>query len=174
VNRQEKLEVINTLEKRFSSSKAAFVISFKGMNVAQMEKLRKEVRNEGGCVQVAKARLTKKAFQKITLTDSVVDTNIFFKDQVGFIFVETDGSRLAKTLYDLSQKDRFLKIVGCVMDNYAYDNARFVQIAQLPSREIIMGQLCGVLKAPIRNCVGVLNMVLLRLLLVLQQVANNK
>lgn len=173
MNREKKLEVINSLEKNFASNDAAFVVNFQGMNVAQMEELRRAVRRDGGSVQVAKARLTKRAYQLIN-TEKVDDGFDLFKNQVGLVFAPTDSSKFAKTLYVFSQKNAALKIVGCMIGQHVYDHHSFVKIAQLPSREIILGQLCGVLRAPMRNCVGVLHMILLRLLLVLRQVANNR
>jgi large subunit ribosomal protein L10 len=172
VNREKKLEVINSLEKSFASNDAAFIVNFQGMNVAQMEELRRAIRRDGGSVQVAKARLTKRAYQQVNAQGAQgLD---LFKNQVGFVFAPTDSSKFAKTLHAFSQKNVALKVVGCMIGSHIYDHASFVKIASLPSREIILGQLCGILKAPMRNCVGVLNMILLRLLLVLRQVANNK
>lgn len=172
MNREKKLEVINSLEKNFASNNAAFVVNFQGMNVAQMEELRRAIRRDGGFVQVAKARLTKRAYQ--LMNTEKIDGLDFFKNQVGLIFAPTDSSKFAKTIYAFSQKNVALKVVGCMVGQHVYDHLSFVKIAQLPSREIILGQLCGVLKAPMRNCVGVLHMILLRLLLVLRQVANNR
>lgn len=172
MNREKKLEVINSLEKNFASNNAAFVVNFQGMNVAQMEELRRAIRRDGGSVQVAKARLTKRAYQ--LMNTEKTDGLDFFKNQVGLIFAPIDSSKFAKTIYAFSQKNVALKVVGCIIGEHVYDRLSFVKIAQLPSREIILGQLFGVLKAPMRNCVGVLHMIFLRLLLVLRQVANNR
>lgn len=171
MNREKKLDIVNSFEKNFASNDAAFIINFQGMNVAQMEELRRTIRHDGGSVQVAKARLTKRAYQKLNNDNEALG---FFKNQVGFVFAPSDSSKFAKTLYAFSQKHQALKVVGCMIGSDTYNYASFVKIAQLPSRQIILGQLCGILKAPIRNFVGVLNMIPLRLLLVLQQVANNK
>ena len=57
MNRHEKESSIASLKEQFSKSQATFVVSYKGLTVMQLQKLRRAVRAEGGALQVAKTTL---------------------------------------------------------------------------------------------------------------------
>jgi large subunit ribosomal protein L10 len=171
MKRQEKVDVVSTLHKAFNASQASFLINFKGMTVFQMQNLRKKIRQDGGFLQVAKGRLMKRAVQDTEGAQTFVP---YLKDQLGIIFAPNNAPTFAKILHEVSQKDQSFKIVACFLDHKTFDYASVVKIASLPSKEILLAQLCGVLKSPARGMVGTLNMIVLRLLLVLQQAAQKQ
>jgi len=57
MNRQQKEAAIQSLKERFSQSNAAFVVGYSGLSVVDMQKLRSELRKDGGILKIAKARL---------------------------------------------------------------------------------------------------------------------
>jgi large subunit ribosomal protein L10 len=171
MKKQEKARVVASLSDAFKASQASFLINFKGMTVLQMQNLRRKIRQDGGTLQVAKARLMKRAVQEAEGTDTFVP---YLKDQLGIVFARDNAPLFAKTLNEFAKKNESFKVVACFLDNRTFDSASVLRIAHLPPREVMLAQLCGVLKAPARGLVGTLNMVLLRLLLVLQQVAQKQ
>ena len=62
MNRQEKEAVIASLKENFAQSSATFVVGIDGVTVNQFESVRKNLRQEGGKLQVAKVRLMKILF----------------------------------------------------------------------------------------------------------------
>src|SRR5438477_2176479 len=171
MKRQEKIDVVSTLHESFNASQASFLINFKGMTVAQMQDLRKKIRQDGGTLQVAKARLMKRAVQGAEGIDTFVP---YLKDQLGIVFAKDNAPVFAKILHEFSQKGQSFKVVACFLDHRTFDYASIVRIASLPSKDVLLAQLCGVLKSPTRGMVGTLNMIVLRLLLVLQQIAQKQ
>lgn len=171
MNKQDKGQTIDFLAHNFQANEASFLINFKGLTVHQMQTLRRQVRKGGGMVKVAKARLMKRAVEGI---DGAQDFKPFLRDQVGIVFASKNFPVIAKTLHDFSKQNESMQVVAAFLEQRVFDKQAFAVIAQLPPKEVLVAQLCGVLKAPTRNLVGVLHMVLVRLLFVLKQAAEKK
>lgn len=170
MNRQEKAGVIQSLNENILASKATFLVEYQGINVEQLQKLRKNLRVQGGDLKVAKARLMKRAISN-TQAD-VLDP--LLKDQIALVFARTDIASIAKVLRDFSKEVEACKIVGGNLGNSLLDAASVLQIAQLPSREVLLAQLMGLMLAPMTQCVQVLNVLIVRLLWTLKQIEATK
>ncbi len=171
MNRQQKTLVIQALRDSFLKSKAYFLVGYKGLSVAQMQSLRKELRQKNGKLQVAKARLMKRAVEGIEVIDAL---SPYLKDQIGLVFSSDESPAVAKVLYEFSKaNEAFQIVVGCV-DSQLLDKQAVTRIANLPSKEVLLGQMCGSMKAPITSFVGLLNMLMLRLVWSLKQVEQKK
>ena len=60
MNRQQKEKVVEILKNSFETSQASFLVGYKGLNVAQVLKLRKQLRSQGASFKVAKVTLMKR------------------------------------------------------------------------------------------------------------------
>lgn len=155
MNRQEKELVIKSLKNEFAQSNAAFLVGVKGLTVADLQKLRKDLRSNGGSLKITKARLMRIAAEN----DGSQDLNPFFKDQVGLVFSKNEPSSVAKVLYNFSKTKEALKLIAGVVESQLYDKQLLAEFAQLPSKEVLLAQLCGTLKAPIVKLAVVLDMI---------------
>lgn len=171
MNKQEKAQVVDLLHEGFNHNQAAFLVNFKGLSVKQMQSLRKSLRQEGGSLKIAKARLMRRAIDGIEGIEGLKD---FLKDQVGLIFVEHNSAAVAKALHEFAKQNEALKVVAGFLDRHVLDRNSVVRIAQLPPRPELLAQLCGTLNAPISNFVGILNALVVRPLIVLKQIAEKK
>lgn len=160
MNRQEKSQLVTELKDQFSQATGSILVGYKGLSVNQMQKLRRGVRQNGGQFKVTKARLMRLAAQDSVIAQPLIP---YFKDQVGLVFMETQDPAIIKFLYTFSKENNALKFVAGSMESKLVDASTLVRLASLPSREILLSQLCGVLKAPIA-----------KLAFVLQQVSNQK
>lgn len=172
MNRQEKEAIVQQLKDNFSSSSASFVVGYKGLTVAQMQALRRELHNQGGTFKVTKARLMKRAVSD--LDNKAHDLTPYFKDQIGLVFVSDEIPGVAKTLHEFAKDNKALSLIAGCMDSTLLDAQGIEQIASLPSREVLLAMLVGTIQAPSRNFVGMLNMMILRLLFVLKKVEEQK
>ncbi len=152
MNRQQKVEVIDLLKNGLSGSDASFIVGFKGLSVAQMQNLRKQLRTQGAKLKIAKGRLMKIASAGLPAQDLAP----FFKEQIGLVFAAKDSTAIAKVLYDFAKKHEALKIVAGCMDSKVVDKAHINKIASLPTREVLLAQLCGTLQLPMFMLVAVL------------------
>ena len=102
MNRQEKEQVVKELHGFFEQSKASFLVDYKGLTVAQLQQLRRELRGFNASIHVAKARLMKIAARDMSYGAEIAP---FFKEQVALVFGD-DSPATAKVLYAFSKKNR--------------------------------------------------------------------
>jgi large subunit ribosomal protein L10 len=171
MKKQEKVQVVDFLHTTMQQSTASFLVNFKGLTVKQMQLLRKEVRGTGGLLKVAKARLIKRAVAGI---DGADDLNEYLKDQIGIVFALQEFPNVAKALYGFSKKNESLQLIAALLEKKVFDKNAVVRIAQLPTKEVLVAQLCGVLQGPGRNVASFFHIMICRMLYVLQQIAEKK
>lgn len=156
MNREEKAHVVTALKERFSGSSGSIVVGYKGLSVNQLQKLRRGVRQSGGSFKVTKARLMRIAAEDIQSAQPLIP---YFKDQVGVVFFEGQSPTVIKFLHTFSKEHVALKLVAGSLESKLVDAAVLVQLANLPSREVLLARLCGVLKAPISKLAFVLQQI---------------
>ncbi len=171
MNRQQKASLIETLRNDFASSQASFLVSYKGLSVAQMQTLRREIRAKGGQIRVAKNRLVKRAISEV---DGACDLGDYLKDQLGIVFAAEGFSEVAKVLADFSKDNPALNLVVGCLESELIDKIKISQLALLPSKDVLLAMLCGTLQAPVTGLANVCNTMLLKLIWTLKQVGEQK
>jgi large subunit ribosomal protein L10 len=160
MNRQEKSQLVSELKGQFSQSTGSILVGYKGLSVNQLQKLRRGVRQNGGQFKVTKARLMRLAAEDLETAQPLIP---FFKEQVGLVFMVNEDPAVIKFLHTFSKENEGFKLVAGSMGSKLVEASTLVRLASIPSREVLLSQLCGVLKAPIS-----------KLAFVLQQVSNKK
>jgi large subunit ribosomal protein L10 len=171
MNRQHKEEIVQELHADFAGSTGAFVVGVQGLTVGQMQKLRVALRQQGGKLKVAKARLMKRAAEDISGPENLKPS---LKGQIGLVFAMKEAPAVAKVLHDFSKENGSFKLIGGCIDTMMLDSVSIVRIATLPSREVLLAQVCGTLKAPTTGLVSVLSAVLKSPLIALKQIEEQK
>ena len=146
MKKHQKQATIENLETKFSSSKAAFLVNYQGMTVSQMKNLRFALDDKGGSLKVAKNRLARLALKDLSGCQGL---DSLLVGQLAYVFAEGDMTSVAKVLSDFAKGNDKLKIVAGCSEAKVYDAKSVRAIAALPSREILLSQLCGVLSAPV-------------------------
>jgi large subunit ribosomal protein L10 len=156
MNREQKETVIQELKNNFSSSEASFLVAYKGLSVAQVQALRRKLRAQGSEFKVVKARLMKRAAEGV---EGIKELSPFFKNQVALVFANKEVAPVAKTLVDFSKEFNALTlVVGCA-EKHLMSVDEIKMLASLPSREVLLAQLCGVLQAPMASLARVVNLI---------------
>ncbi len=155
--KQQKSKQIEEGGKLLKQSKGLIFIDFTGASVGDLTKLRKTMKETDTKLQVVKKKLMRIIFEK----ENIDFNPEKFESQMGVIFSNEDIETLAAPVYKFAKEveKRGFKILG------AYDlSARnfieaemVLKIGKLPSREILLGQLVGVLSAPLKMLMYVLN-----------------
>lgn len=147
--KKEQIELGVDLTKK---SKALVFADFTGVSIEEIKKLKSELRKAGAQFKVIKKRLL-----KLALKDAGVDFDpTQFDAQVGTVFATGDLSTVAGSVYkfskDLEKAKKNFAILGAYdgVEKIALDKNQFLVIAKLPSREILLAQLVGVMSGPIR------------------------
>ncbi|QKF82988.1 50S ribosomal protein L10 [Halarcobacter ebronensis] len=145
MTKQEKAEVIDFLTSEFKGSQAIVVCDYKGLTHKKLEELRKEAKNSGTKVQVAKNTLVTVAVKNAELGDiELSGTNIFLwsEDQISACKVADK--------FATANKDKFA-IKSGIIEGQIADINRVNAFAKLPSREELLGMLASVWMGPVRN-----------------------
>lgn len=146
MNRQQKDNVIQDLSQKFSNSEAAFVVKCQGLSVGQLHELRMKLETKDGELKVAKNRLVKLA---IASNGKCNDLGSAMVGQTAVVFAKADFTGVAKVLHDFSRKNEELEIVAGYCESQLFDKQGVIALARIPSREVLLSRLCGVLKASV-------------------------
>ena len=149
MNRQQK--------EKFDQNEASFVVRCQGMTVAQLHELRLNLAKKDGQLKVAKNRLVKLAIVK---SSECSNLGAQMKGQTAVVFAKSDFTGVAKVLHDFAKKNEELQIVAGCCEAQLFDKAGVAQLARIPSREVLLAQLLGVLNAPIVQFACVVNQVM--------------
>ena|ERR1700722_9415969 len=167
MNRQQKESVVKGLQASFETSRAAFLVGCKGLTVSQLHALRTQLRQHGGKLQVAKARLMKRAVEDL---GGVSDMQPYFKDQIGLVFVSGEAPAVAKLLCQYAKENEALSLIAGCVDTQVFDKAGVEQFATIPPIDVLRAQICGTIKAPVAGVVNVLHASITRIVRVLGEV----
>lgn len=171
MKRHQKELVVELLKDGLSKSESSFLVGYRGLSVAQMQNLRRGLKDKGASLQVAKWRLMKLAADG---TQSGEILQPFFRDQIAIVFASKETPAVAKVLSTFSKENEALLLVAGSLENALLDADAIKRLVLLPSKEVLLGQVCGTLKVPITRFVNVMNVLVLRLLWTLKAVADKK
>jgi large subunit ribosomal protein L10 len=153
--RPDKVAVIDEVRERISESSASVVAEYRGLTVAEMAELRKSLRAAGGDFKVFKNTLVRRAISGTThepLDDLLVGPT-------GIAFVQGDVSAVAKALKDFATANPALVVKGGVLDGAPLDPTALRALADLPSREVLLARLAGLIASPMQTLAALMKAV---------------
>ena len=166
-----KRQAIAELVELLRSSSSLAVADYRGLKVSEMQSVRRSLRASGVQLHVAKNRLLKIAAQEAgrgALSE-------LLSGPTALASSSGDETALAKALQDaLRPYSKVVALRGGLLGGMAVDAAAFQQLANLPSREVLLGRLAGAMAAPIAGMAGALAGNLRNLVGVLNAVADQK
>ena len=152
MERAEKREVVTALHDVFAKTGVVVVAHYAGLTVAQMTKLRSEMRSAGGKVKVAKNRLVKLALEG-TDAKGIAD---LLKGPTCLAF-SADPIAAPKVAVKFAKANEKFVILGGTMGSAVLDAKGVSSLADLPSLDELRGKLIGLLQAPASKIARTLN-----------------
>jgi large subunit ribosomal protein L10 len=152
LERAEKRGVVTALHDVFAKTGVVVVAHYAGLTVAQMTKLRSEMRSAGGRVKVAKNRLVKLALEG-TDAKGIAD---LLKGPTCLAFSD-DPVAAPKIAVKFAKANEKFVILGGSMGSTALDAKGVNSLADLPSLDELRGTLIGLLQAPASKIARTLN-----------------
>ena len=143
MNRNEKAELIETLQSTLSEAAAVVVTHQSGLTVAESSDLRGRMREAGAGFKVTKNRLTKIALQG-TKYEDISD---LFRGPTA-MGTSADPVSAAKVLVNFAKENDKLTVIGGSLDGKVLDKAGVEALAKLPSLDELRAKLVGLLNAP--------------------------
>jgi len=170
MNRDEKVKFVEDLHGRLEKVQGAFLVDYQGLNVEAMNRLRGELRKVNAELEVVKNRLLKLASQG-TETEAIID-HMRGPSAIALTYEDVVGP--AKALVDFARDAKNLKIkIGQISGKAINENA-VKDLAELPSRDVLLAQALSVMQAVPTSFVRALSGVLTNLMNVLRAIQEQK
>jgi len=150
--KEQKKKVVEELKEKIAKQKIVIFADFTKLKVKELSNLRKQLKKVDSELKVAKKTLSKIAFKEGGLE---IDTKKL-EGEIALIFGYKEEIPPAKTVYQFSQENPALKILGGFLENKLREAKEIVELAQLPTREELLAKLVGSISAPVSNFVHVL------------------
>lgn len=172
MNKKQRQEAVANLSQKISGSTAGFLVDFQGLNVESSNNLRRQIRKAGSELKVTKNTLLRRASQNTDF--AVLDES--FSGPTGVVFIRNNPVPVIKILTKFIKDNPALpvKIKAGVLNKKLLSAQEIDMLANLPSREVLLGQLVGLLAAPARGLVSVLAEIPRKFLRVLSAIADAK
>jgi large subunit ribosomal protein L10 len=143
VERAEKRELVTSLQSALAGAGSIVVAQNAGLTVADLENLRKQMKQAGGTVKVAKNRLAKLALKE---TDNA-DMSALFSGPIVLAFAK-DPMTAPKVAAAFADKNQKFVVLGGAMGKTGLDAKNVKALATMPSLDQLRATLAGMLKQP--------------------------
>lgn len=170
MNRDQKAATIEALAEDINGSAAVFAVDYRGITVSQAAELRTKLRDADATFQVVKNSLTERAADQV----GAESLKALLSGPTALTFVRGDAATAAKAIADQARATQLLPFKGGLMDGEVLDADQIRAISRLPSREVLYGQLVGVVASPISGLVRTLGALVGGLAVALGQVREKK
>lgn len=151
LNRNEKAAVVSDVSAQAARSQTLAMAEYRGMTVAHLDALRRQARDKGVYLHVLKNTLARRA---VAGTPFEAGQQAMVGPLI-YSFSE-DAVAAAKVLADFAKGNDKLVIKAGVYAGRALDVDGVKHLAAIPSREVLIAQVAGLLKSPIQRLAGVL------------------
>ena len=154
MSKTERQASVEDLRRELEGSSTVFVTDFSGLNVLRMTELRRRLRSAGVRYVVVKNTLAQRAFAANGV--SALDEHL--AGPTGLVLSGRDPVAGAKVLADFAREfEQKPAIKAGLVDGRPVSPAQVRRLAELPSKEILLGQLAGYMQAPLAQLAGVMN-----------------
>jgi large subunit ribosomal protein L10 len=170
MNRDQKAAAIAEIAAKIDESHAIFAVDYRGISVPQAAELRSTLRGADATFKVVKNSLTERAADQV----GAETLKAFLAGPTALTFVRGDVATAAKAIADYNRATQLLPFKGGLMDGAVLDVDQIRSISRLPSREVLYGQLVGVVASPISGLVRTLSALVGGLASALGQVRDKK
>jgi large subunit ribosomal protein L10 len=170
MNSAEKAAQVEELRKGLTKSSNAILFAFAGLKVPQVTELRRQVRATRSSYRVVKNTLALRAAKGTPLEA----LSGHFVGATAVAFNEDNPVGLAKVLTAFAKTNPNLVFKAALVDGLLVEASAIKAIAELPSREELVGRLLSLMQSPLRRLVTVLNGPVRNLAGVVKQIAEQK
>lgn len=168
-----KRQIVESIVENLSLSPIVFVLNYRGLKANDLNDIRSKMTNLGAHSKVYKNTLLRFAFDKLGFS---VDP----KSLIGPSFVvcaspdDPDYSPMVKALVDFSKSFEVLNIKTCFFEKAELDHASIEALAELPSKEVLIGKTVFMIKSPLSGLVGAVSSPIRGMINVLTAVVDKK
>ena len=166
MNREQKAAAIAEIAQSIEESSAVFAVDYRGISVPQAAELRAKLRDADTRFTIVKNTLTERAADQA----NAEELKSLLEGPTALAFVRGDAASAAKAIADYARATDLLPFKGGLMDGSPLSPDEIKAISRLPSREVLYGQLVGVIAHPISGLARMLNQLIGGLAIALGQI----
>ncbi|RJQ22597.1 MAG: 50S ribosomal protein L10 [Nitrospiraceae bacterium] len=170
MRKDEKTRVVSELQGKFQKAKGVVFTDYRGLNVEEITVLRNSLRSSALEYKVVKNTLAKRAAEG-TPVEAVKD---HFSGPVGIAIGYDDPVLLVKKVLEYGRTNEKLQIRGGVIEGGACTLQALKTISELPSREVQLAMLAGVMQAPSNKLARLLNATLAQFIYAMEALKKKK
>ena len=151
MSKEAKKNYVEEMKKNFTDNESVMIAQYQGLNVNELDALRKELRDKGILFKITKNRITKIAIKETPKKD----LEKFFIGPTAAA-ISSDPISTAKILTKFSKSNDKLKIVAGFMDGEVLDQSKVAEMALLPTLDEARAKIVGILAAPTQKIISIL------------------
>ena len=170
MNRDQKAAAIAEIAAQINESEAVFAVDFRGISVPQAADVRTRLRDADASFRVVKNTLTERAADEA----GAEALKPLLEGPTALTFVRGDAALAAKAIATFNRETQLLTFKGGLMEGDALDAEQIVAISRLPARDVLYGQLVGMVASPITGLARGLNALLSGVAIALNEVLGKK
>lgn len=168
---QYKIDKVAEIESHIANTNGVFVVGYKGLTVKQAQELRHQLREVGAEMKVYKNNLVRLALKNQDQPE--IDDVLF--GPTAYVFYENEPVEPAKALKEFVQKSKgVLEIKGGISEGKAVTAEDVNAIADLPTKDQLLGQIAGLINGFARDIAVCVNGVSSGLARQIQQISEQK
>lgn len=145
--REEKQQVVDAVSNKLQQSVCTIITDYRGLSVAQVTELRKQLRDANVDFQVVKNTLARRAAANVDLSE----LDEYLVGPTAIAYSNDDLVAPAKILSQFAKSNAELELKAGVLEGSVVTVDQIKKLADLPSREGLLSMLLSVLQAPVRN-----------------------
>jgi len=167
MDRSQKAAVIDEVAGQITESEALFAVDYRGISVPAAAELRTRLREADASFRIVKNTLTERAADQA----STPELKVLLEGPTAITFVRGDAALAAKALTEFQRTTGTLAFKGGMLGGEALTIEQITNISRLPSREVLIGRLVGLVASPLTGLAGALGGLIGGLARQLQQIA---
>jgi len=171
MNKSEKTEMLSQIKDQFSNASAVFLVDYHGVNVDEVNGLRREFLKEDVTYKIYKNTLVKRTIDEL---GEFGQFNDLLKGMVGIAFAGENYVAPPKIIKNFNDKSKKLSFKGCYIESTFYDGEQLKVLASMPSKEEVMASIVRSIASPASGIVGTLNAVIRDLISVIDEAGKTK
>lgn len=152
---EQKQPIIKEISDYLNGASAAVLVNYRGLTVDQDTKLRKQLRENG---------IIYKVYKNTMINFAVKDTEFeglaqLLEGPTAIAISKDDATAPARLISQFAKTAPVLEMKAGVVEGTFYDAAGINAIAEIPSKDVLLGRLFGSMQSPIANLARVLNQI---------------
>ena len=167
---QQKIDIVERYSEKFKEAKGVYLADYTGIDVHTVTEVRKKFRDSDIEYKVLKNRLAKRSLNNAGISE--LDDHL--KGVTAFIIDYSDPVSPAKIIKEFNKKNEILQIKAVYVEGKVLSADEAKRLADLPSREVLLSQLVGLLQSPMTKLAGTLQASMQKMVRTLDAVKDSK